>query len=248
MIWPKIERRLARLRHRDLLELRPASSVVCFTFDDVPQSACIEGASIIENCDGRATFYICGGLEGLDRSDRYFDAEDILRLNTNGHEIASHGFAHIDYQQSALSDVVADLDRNDEYFMRTGLPHPRHLAFPFGSVSPAVKRHCAARFETARGVENRPNAGSADRALLKTVHLYEGKVSRPEVEELMAAAMTDATWLLFMTHAVIPEPGEFDTTPDQLRHAAQTARNFGLPILTMSQAWQHFSAGDAKAT
>ena len=247
MIWPRIERHLARVLHKDPLNLRPAPSVACFTFDDVPQSACIEGAKVIESCGGRATYYICGGLDGLDRGDRYFDTEDILRLHANGHEIASHGFAHIDYQQAAMSEVVADLDRNDEYFTRIGLEHSRHLAFPFGSVSPAVKRHCAARFETARGVENRPNAGSTDRALLKAVHLYEGKVSRQEIEEMMAAAMIDATWLLFMTHAVIPTPGEFDTTPAQLRHAAQAAQDLGFPLLTMTQAWQHFTTERAES-
>ena len=241
MISSRIERRLARLRFKDSLDLRPASSVVCFTFDDVPQSACIEGAKIVENCGGRATYYVCGGLDGVDRGDRYFDTEDLHRLHASGHEIASHGYGHIDYQQNPLTDVIADLDRNDEYFARVGLAPPHHFAFPFGSVSPQVKRHCAARFFTARGVENKPNAGSTDRALLKAVHLYEGKVGRQQVEDLMTAARIEANWLLFMTHAVSDRPGEFDTTPAQLRHAVEAAQDHGLPILTMTQAWRHFT-------
>ena len=169
MIWPKIERRLARVLFQDPVDLGAATSAVCFTFDDVPQSACVEGARIVEDCGGRATYYICGGLAGLDRGDRYFDIDDLHRLHASGHEIASHGFAHIDYQEHTVAEVVADLDRNDDYFARSGLPAPRHFAYPFGSVSPQVKRHCAARFITSRGVENRPNVGATDRALLKTV-------------------------------------------------------------------------------
>ena len=241
MIWSKIERRLARVLHQDTVDLGSVSSAVCFTFDDVPQSACIEGARIIEGCGGRATYYVCGGLDGIERGDRYFNTDDLSRLHANGHEIASHGFAHIDYQQHTLKEVVADLDRNDDYFAQSGLPAPRHFAFPFGSVSPRVKQHCAARFDTARGVENRSNACSTDRALLKAVHLYEGKVGRRQVEEMMTTAQGDPRLLVFMSHAVSQSPGEFDTTPAQLIHAARAAQERGLPILTMTQAWRHFT-------
>lgn len=243
MIWPKIQRRFARLFFQRPVDLRRVGSVVCFTFDDVPQSACTEGARIIESRGGRATYYVCGGLDGLDRGDRYFDTEDLHRLVANGHEIASHGFAHIDYQQHGLAEVAADLDRNDSYFARIGLAHPQHHAFPFGSVSPRVKRHCAIRFATSRGVENRPNAGHTDRALLKAVHLYDGKLDRTAVEELVASAQRAGIWLVFLSHAVTDTPGEFDTTPEQLRYVVEAAHDHGLPMLTMSQATQHYAIG-----
>ena len=239
----KIERRLARQAHRSAIDLRPHPSVVSFTFDDMPRSACTDGARIVEEVGGRATYYVCGGYADTTTSHEFFRSDDLPRLHAAGHEIGSHGFAHIDYQNHALAEVAADLDGNERYLRDRGLPPPTQFAFPFGSVNPRLKRHCADRFASARGVQSAANRGTADRNLLKAVQLYDPQLSDAELDALMRAARGNGTWLIFLSHGVSDRPGSFDTSPRQLARAAGAARALELPMLTISQALRHFEAG-----
>lgn len=236
----KAERRLARWLHRRPIDLSGKPSVVCFTFDDVPRSACTHGARIVEVSGGRATYYVCGTFADQSDDGYFFGAKDLRRLEDAGHEIGSHGFAHCDYQRCG-DDVPADLDANDRYLAGIGITPPTQFAFPFGSVDPRVKRLCADRFTTSRGVERAPNASVADTALLKAVQLYDTQLTDADIDALMLAASRGGTWLIFLSHAVANMPGEFDTSPRQLSYAAQAAIRHDLPILTMSQASRHFA-------
>jgi peptidoglycan/xylan/chitin deacetylase (PgdA/CDA1 family) len=231
---------LARAAYRRSLDIRALPSVVSFTFDDVPQSACTVGARIIEEAGGRATYYVCGAFAGACLDDQFFTQDDLRRLHAAGHEIGSHGFAHLDYQSCSFAEMVADLDRNDAFFDECGLPPATQFAFPFGSVNPRVKRYCAERFASSRGVQSIPNRQTVDPALLKAVHLYDCSMSEQLMNELLEAARDPGTWLIFLCHGVPDRQGMFGCSPSQLNHAVRRAQALGLPMLTISQALHHF--------
>lgn len=243
----RAERRLARAAYRRPLDIRELPSVVSFTFDDVPQSACTVGARIVEDAGGRATYYVSGAFAGAYLDDQFFTQDDLRRLHATGHEIGSHGFAHLDFQACGFSEMVADLDRNDAFFDECGLPHAAQFAFPFGSVSPQIKRYCADRFSSSRGVQSSTNCLTADRALLKAVQLYDCSMSDRQMDDLLDAARQPGSWLIFLSHGVSQREGIFDCTPQQLIYAARRARSLGLPMLTISQALRHFGASASPA-
>ena len=123
-----------------------------------------------------------------------------------------------------------------------GLAAPTQFAFPYGSVDPRAKRLCSSRFEAARGVQNELNHGTADRALLKAVHLYEDTLTDDRLDALMKSAQDQGAWLVFLSHGVCDHPGPFDTSPRQLARAVAAAKTNGLPMITVSEALRCFTA------
>lgn len=238
----KLDRRLARIVARRKLPLPSDETIVSFTFDDVPRSACEAGAEILERRGARGTYFICGGFDGATQGQEYFRGSDLRRLHEAGHEIGSHGFAHLDYQSVPISDVQADIAANDDYLASIGLPEARSFAYPFGCVNSAVKRVCAARFAASRGVEHKSNHGAADLNLLKSVRLYSGFVSPTELAGIFDDAGRMGGWLVFMTHAISDEGGEFDCTPGLLEQAVGLAVDRGFPVLTISAARERLGA------
>jgi peptidoglycan/xylan/chitin deacetylase (PgdA/CDA1 family) len=229
----KIERRMARLLGGRRLWLPRDRAIVSFSFDDVPLSACETGASILEAAGARGTYYVCGGLEG-GGNGTMFDAASLRRLNHKGHEIGSHGFAHLDYQSITAAEVETDIRRNDDYFEAVGLPRATTFAYPYGCVNPAVKRVCGERFVASRGVESRANIGSVDLDLVKAVRLYAHSTSESLLAAEFRRAKLKGGWIVIMTHAVTESPGDFDASPDLLQTAVGLAGNLGFAILSVA--------------
>lgn len=246
-----IARRLARYIGRVMRPLPPTRSIVSFTFDDVPSSACTTAADMIAAADARATFYVSGGLDrdtggsgGLDRGTRtkYHSARELRRLCEDGHEIGCHGFYHLNYQSVSIEKMEADIATNRAYFVEHGLPIPTNFAYPYGCVDRVVKRTCARLFTSCRGVQNEINHGNVDLALLKAVPLFSHQLTAARIDTLLSKLISPGCWLIFCGHGVMNDPGPYDCTPDLLAHALSATTSRGLPILTIAAALRLISA------
>ncbi|MDP6539818.1 MAG: polysaccharide deacetylase family protein [Planctomycetota bacterium] len=234
-----LERRAARFVHRKRIPMRNTAGVVSFTFDDVPRSACRAGRDLLEAHDCAGTYYACGGL--TDRhgatGEPFHSREDLGGLAQNGHEVACHGFAHLPYQQRDLAAVGADLDREAAFFAELGRDvQPANFAYPYGQVSPALKRLAGERFVSARGIRPGVNAGRVDLALLDAVPLFSSTLTEAAVAEWIERAERRRGWLLFFTHSVSDDPGPSGATPALLEFAVAHAARSGCSVLTVSHA------------
>ena len=234
----ELERLASRFLHRRALDISARRSIVSFTFDDVPQSACQVGADLIESVGGTATFYVCGSL--ADGDSGFFHSRDLKALTNRGHEIGSHGFRHLDLQRCSLSEFYREIWQNDAYFESIGLPLPQSFAYPYGGVTPGVKHALSSRFTTMRGVQNEPNCGPIDRSLLKSVHLYSSTLDIGHVRRLLKAAAERPTWLIFLAHGVTNECGQFDINIKDLERVLAVVRASGLAIMPVSSALEKF--------
>src|SRR5579863_7673978 len=91
----RVSNRLARHLFVAPLQLSGTSAMVSFTFDDIPKSAATVGAPILEEYDGRGTFYVAGSL--VDQWSGHWtgaSADEIVALHHGGHEVACHTFSH----------------------------------------------------------------------------------------------------------------------------------------------------------
>ena len=177
--WPLARRinkaalsRLSRLRHRRVVTLPTDRAILALSFDDVPMSAAIEGARILDRFGVRATYYVCGGIDPAEPGAPFADAATLQSLSRDGFEIGCHSFRHIDFQDHDLRALTTDLDRNARWFAENGLPEPRSFAYPYGRTRPLAKALCAGRFALCRGVKPAWVRGAFDAALAPSLPLF----------------------------------------------------------------------------
>lgn len=230
----KIERRLARGLHRRRARLRNTAPIVTFTFDDVPRSACTGGRGLLERHAAQGTFYVCGGFTDAFRTQQMHSRDDLASLQRDGHEIACHGFGHLDYQAVDLARVREDMRRNRQFLGELGVPaEGLSFAYPFGCVSPGVKREAGEHYASARGVVGGSQVGHVDLNLLQSVPLYSSTIGEAGVTALIEGNARAGGWLIFFTHGVEPDPLPHGCEPSLLDHALRCAIASGSQVLPM---------------
>jgi hypothetical protein len=231
--WQQIERRLARYRACRNVNLMNHRGIVCFTFDDVWRSACTVGAATLERYGAKGTFYICGGMTGV---DKYHTKADLLRLIDSGHELGSHGFAHQSYQMLSKAEMLADIRDNHLFFTELGYAAPKSFAFPYGHVSPSAKRIAAKEFASVRGIHPGVNHPSVDLALLKAFPLYQNRWTEPALVKLLEENAQLCGLLIFFAHSIGPSPGQYDCSVELLELAVRMSIASGNTITALSDA------------
>ena len=234
----KVSHRLAMHLHVDLVRLRNATPMVSFTFDDLPRSAVTTGAEILEAHGARGTFYVSGGLVGVDTPDwDSGDAADVVSLYRRGHEIGCHTFSHqraCDLDELSLADEIA---RNRIYF-RSLDPSIEigTFAYPFGYGSFARKQMLKEAFVSCRSIVPGVNSGSVDMQFLRAMPLIDRQMTRDSIERAFDEAQENNGWLIFYGHDVAEKPSPYGCSPALVDHALEAAARRKIPALTMAEA------------
>ena len=227
--------RHAAVKSARLTSGRPIASI---TFDDFPKSAWAEGGPVLARHGARATYYTAGSFCGRTLEGRtFFDAHDLNALKAAGHEIACHSFAHQPTPSLSSEALADDAARNAE-FLKPFLDGARaeSYAFPYGLASPRTKRYFADRFTNVRGVHPKLNSGRADLALLNAISMERRCWDAAAIRDAITRARHDCAWIIFYTHGVNDEPGEYDSTPAMLSEVLGRLAEARIEILPMREA------------
>jgi peptidoglycan/xylan/chitin deacetylase (PgdA/CDA1 family) len=236
----RLSRHFAIAPHR----LTDTGPMVSFTFDDVPKSAATAGASILEEYNGRGTFYVAGAM--VDQRDKHWDgvsAAEIVDLHRRGHEVACHTYSHsraIDLDTHAMS---VEMERNRRYFSALD-PSIRleNFAYPYGQGSLLRKRQLARSFRSSRGILPGVNSGTVDLHYLRAFPLIECEISRDGVDRAFNEAVEKSGWLIFYSHDVEAAPSPYGCSPALLRHALGAAARRDIPIVSIAEALRRAGA------
>ena len=211
---------------------------VSFTFDDFPESALHTGGEILRSRGARGTYYAAFGLMGTDApTGRIFTTRDLEPLQSRGHELACHTFAHCDSWDTGAGKFDASLEENRRA-LRAWSPQAefRSFSYPLTSPHPGVKRVAGRRFQTCRGGGQTHNAGVADLALLKSFFI-EKSVHRPDaIQAAIAANAADNGWLIFSTHDVSDSPTPYGCTPEMFTRVLDWSLASGATVLPVAEA------------
>jgi len=225
-------------RHTDKSTL-PAlkKSIISFSFDDCPKSAFTHGLPLLEAEGWRATIYVaCGLCDTTNHLGLHMSETDIIDAYSNGHEIADHTFSHISSNDVDLNVYMADIERNQLALQKLGIPQSRHFAYPYGHVSPPLKKALRTRFETLRGVVT-PTTATQDANLLWATRVYSNDSIEIALEKI-TQAVTTPQWLHLYTHDVRDEPSKFGCTEDDFRTVVNAVKASGLEVMTVDQAYR----------
>ncbi|CAM5778775.1 polysaccharide deacetylase family protein [Castellaniella caeni] len=238
----RFSRFMARHTQRQWLALGGPHAIISITFDDILASAAQAGARILEAYGCRGTFYVAGALTaGLEQGRPTHTLDSLRLLRARGHEIASHGWGHIDYTRAAKSAALADL-RQNAGFLHTYLAtdQPPHFAYPFGRYDLASKRLTRRQCGSARILGHGVHRGRADLHLLGCERFY-GPGRKAAAWQAVLHALKPGDWLIISTHEVEDTCGPYGCTPDELTAFIQAAQQQRHRVLPVGEAIDHFT-------
>jgi peptidoglycan/xylan/chitin deacetylase (PgdA/CDA1 family) len=210
------------------------------SFDDVPRSATVTGAEILESRGVRGTFYVAAGLVGSPPEDPVPSLEVFRSLADRGHEIGCHTHAHPDVAGLDPRALGEELDRNARALAAAGCPALVSFAYPYGSLSLRAKRMVGTRFASGRGIRPGVNRGRIDLALLRARSVYRTPAGGPDPARLLEG-LERGGWVVLYTHDVRPDPSPFGCHPDDLRRTVDAALALGAEILPVGAAVRRLS-------
>ncbi|RXH34456.1 polysaccharide deacetylase family protein [Bradyrhizobium zhanjiangense] len=234
----RVSNRLARHFRAAPHRLPARAPMVSFTFDDAPDSAAGEGAELLEQHDGRGTFYLSGSL--IDQpSDHWHGLSNdaIVRLHRTGHEIACHTFSHqcaVDLDAAAMA---REIEQNRNYFRSIDSSIVlQNFAYPYGLASVWRKPQLTRAYRSARGILPGVNSDVIDLQFLRASPLIDCEIDLAGIDRYFDEAVESGGWLIFYGHDVANAPSPFGCTPQLMRHALKAARKRNMPIVTVAEA------------
>jgi peptidoglycan/xylan/chitin deacetylase (PgdA/CDA1 family) len=240
----RVSNRLARHFSAVPFELPNTGPMVSFTFDDVPKSAATVGAPILEEYDGRGTFYVSGSL--VDQKDDHWaeiSAGDIVGLHRRGHEVACHTFSHLRATDLDAAEMAEEIDKNRRYLLALDSSiKVENFAYPYGQGSLPRKRQLSKAFRSSRGIVPGVNSGTVDLHYLRAMPLIERDIERDAVDRAFDEAVASNGWLIFYSHDVEAAPSPYGCSPALLRHALDAASRRNIPIVSVAEALRRAGA------
>jgi peptidoglycan/xylan/chitin deacetylase (PgdA/CDA1 family) len=242
---------LERMRHRlarhvPVAPFNATSDVpsVSFTFDDAPVSAATEGAALLEEAGGRATYYISSGLMG--QRDEFWDvvgADGVVDLHARGHEIGCHGHSHARADWMRPDAIEADVLRNRALLKAVEPALPlRNFAYPYGHANLGWKRRLSRHFQSSRSIWPSLNAGSVDSQFLHAAPLINREMDEDALDRAFEAAARRKGWMIFYSHDVARDHSIYGCSPALLRYALNAAARFGVRVETVDAALARLAA------
>lgn len=233
-----LSRKAARLHRSKPFRMLNREPLVSFTFDDVPDSAYLNGARILGEAGIRGTFYIASGVCGSkDTHWRVLDTDQVRALHTGGHEIGCHTFSHVAVETLDAATMAEESRRNRERLTELcpGISLT-NFCYPFGKLSLQRKWQLQEKFDTCRGIYEGVNAGTIDLALLSVIELYDRTLTDEKLARVLRETRERNGWLVFYTHDVADPPSWIGCSPDKLKATVQAVQAAGLRCLPIREA------------
>ena len=209
-IYNKIRRLIAIKLFHKFFFLDLSEAIFSFTFDDVPNSAFTNGASILKKYGYTGTYYVSlaffekNGIDGV-----YSDPKHLFEVIQDNGELACHSFSHIHLYSSTRNQIIADLERNQKKINEL-IPNYKftNFSYPYGEQTLPVKRFIMDKYKSARGVKMGINYNPVDLSNLKILPLEEG-IKLENIFLMIDKAVEERGWLIFCAHDVQKNPSEF---------------------------------------
>jgi peptidoglycan/xylan/chitin deacetylase (PgdA/CDA1 family) len=237
-LYSGILRRAARHYRSKPFTMRNMAPLVSFTFDDVPDSAYTNGATVLEDSGVHGTFYIAGGTLGsADAHWRVIAREQVRALHDQGHEIGCHTFSHVPVERLNARALTEECRRNRES-LHDVCPDIRitNFCYPYGRASLTRKRELEQHFDTCRGIYEGINAATIDLGMLRVIELYDRTLTPEKLRNVLRETRDRNGWLIFYTHDVATPPSWIGCSPRLLQTVVAAVQTEGLQCLTIRDA------------
>ena len=237
-------RKSASFVFRKPFVVSPKKPLISFTFDDFPRSALFVGGNILRDFGATGTYYASLGLAGQNSvSGQIFSVEDLQTLLERGHELACHTYTHCDSWGTSPTAFKESTLKNSSA-LRTLLPNTKleNFSYPIAMPRPLSKAKVAPLFLSCRGGGQTTNTGMTDLNQLSAFFLEKSRDNIQAVKDLVDFNQKVNGWLIFATHDVTENHGQYGCSPQFFRTIVQYACNSGAQILPIVDALEFMGA------
>lgn len=211
--------------------------IISFTFDDVPQSALVNAAPMLEDSGARSTFYVAPGMAA--GPDGLLDDRDIQMLAARGHHIGCHTLTHYSLARGSAEGLYRDALAGKAALDGVLGGHPtEHFAYPYGAVSIRAKTLLQQAFTTMRTSRPGINVRRVDLSYLRAEPLYSraSGLDLDRVRRRVRSIEQRGGWLILYTHGVSDRPGRFDASCEDFRRVVELVTQSEASVLPVSEA------------
>ena len=232
----KVAKRLRRHQNRRPINLTGCPSTISVTFDDFPRTAISQGARALEAKGWRATFYTSGAFEGTtNHHGPQFVASDLLGLEQSGHEIAGHTLEHVDCTRLSDEELKAQIEGNRLALKSMGVKGDiENFAFPFGQMSPSLKRSLGQHYTSLRGISDGVHKGRADLNELLSCGFYSSTAEA--VISRVKRLPKKGCWMTVFTHDIQDSPTQWGCTAGEYSRLLEAIELTGVDVLPIRDA------------
>jgi peptidoglycan/xylan/chitin deacetylase (PgdA/CDA1 family) len=234
----KISGRLASNMRFDARRLYNRTPLVSFTFDDVPDSAYVHGAAMLERRGALGTYYVATGLIGRRTPDwTLIDRGGVADLHQRGHEIGLHTHEHRAVGSFSGQELRLSIEKNRAQIqdIHPGID-PQNFAYPFGLASFGSKWRLSTLVRSSRGIQSGVNAGAFDGQLIKCVELADARLTREQLDYYLDATVAQNGWLVLLSHDVSASPSPFGCSKGLFERALDGVASRGIATVTVADA------------
>jgi len=233
-IKAKVTRKLARFQARRVLPINIDRPIVSFSFDDCPKSVINNALKPLENEGWQATIYIAAGLcDTTNHLGLHMSLGDVKAVHASGHEIGDHTYSHCNGSALPLANVLADIVKNQNTLNGLNIPASQTFAYPYGELTPALKKALGTRFNGSRGIHSHTHETSVDLNQIGSNRLYHGADFNTLLSQIAELA-DHPGWMTIFTHDVRDNPSDFGCTPSQMKTVIKAVKDSGADVITIA--------------
>lgn len=211
--------------------------LVTVTLDDGTTDQFTNGLPIMDAAGVKGTFYIIS--DDLTNQPDYMTAAQVAALKADGQDIQSHTVHHLDLTTLTPDEVDLELKLSQQQLTSEFGGPVGDLATPFGTSNAETVAVASKYYQSLRTTDRGYNERDSLDPYRLRVQPVDNRATVAQVENWIAQAAYDRTWLILMYHH-IEEPNTQDqpyyTTPADFAAEMNAVANSGLAVSTLTQA------------
>ena len=157
----------------------------------------------------------------------------LKKLQSAGHEIASHSLKHCDQTKLAAADLTYDASETKDVLTSNGLGSAGY-AYPYGAYDVETFNELQKLHRYTRTSDEGFNDYYVNPYQIRTQNVTN-ETTQAEIDGWLATAKRYNYWLVLVYHRV-DESGEYSITMDQLDKHLTSIKGSGLTVMTVDQA------------
>lgn len=212
--------------------------LVSITFDDGWVSQHTDALPILESHSFPATFYINPGT--IDKPE-YLTTKNLKEIKSMGHQIASHGYRHVDLTTISPSQVERELRQSTTFLSNTLGIDTVDFSTPYGKHDALTNKTYSSIVASNRGTDDGlNNKANFDKYNLR-VYFVQQETTPEMIAEHINAAKASNSWLVLVYHQVGTLKVASDIPTELFEEHMEQIKDNDVTVTTVRQALEELT-------